>query len=52
MELNLQIVELQLKPQPSTPPEVKEQCAIVITAAIAKVNNAVKDYIRLFEESF
>ena len=52
LKLNLQIVELQLKTQPSTPPEVKEKCASVITTAITEVNSAVTDYTKLFEQLF
>lgn len=52
LELNLQIVELQLKAQPSTPPEVREQRANTITVAIAKVNNVVTDNTKLFEQLF
>jgi len=52
LELNLQIAELQLKAQPSTPSEVKEQRASAITKGIAEINNAVKDYTWLFEGSF
>lgn len=52
MELNLQMVELQLKVQPSTPLEVKEQRAVEITTIIAVVNSAVTYYTKLFEQSF
>ncbi len=52
LELNLQISKLQLKAQPSTPPEIKEQRTSAITTTIAKVNNIVKDCTKLFEESF
>lgn len=52
LELNLQIVELQLKAQSSTPLEVKDQRASTITIVIPKVNSAMKDYTNLFGESF
>lgn len=52
LKLNLQIDELQLKAQPSTLPEVKEQHTSTITTTIAKVNSATTDYTNLFEESF
>jgi len=41
-----------LKVQPSMLLEIKEQRANAITTAITEVNNEVKDYTRLFEESF
>jgi len=41
LELNLQIVELQLKPQPSTPPEVRDQHANTIIARLDEIGNAV-----------
>jgi len=31
---------------------VREQCAITITTGIEEIINAVKDYTKLFEESF
>lgn len=46
------IVELQLKVQPSTLLEIKEQCTSAITMAIGEVHITIKDCIRLFEESF
>lgn len=52
LELNLQIAELQLKAQPSTPPKVKKQCTSTITTTIAEVNGAVKDCTKLFKELF
>ena len=52
LELNLQIVELQLKAQPSTPPEVREQCANVITSGMEEINSVVRDCTRMLEESF
>lgn len=49
LELNLQISELQLKVQPSTPPEVKEKDTSTSTKGIADTNSAVKEYTKLFE---
>lgn len=40
LELNLQITELQLRAQPSTPPEVKEQHTSIVTTTIAAVDSA------------
>jgi len=47
--MNFQIEKLQLKAQPSTLPEVKEQRFITITTTIVEVNSAVRDYTMLFE---
>ena len=52
LELNLQIADLQLKTQPSTPPEVKEQRTTTVTEAIAAIDSVVVDYTQLFEQSF
>jgi len=52
LELNLQIVELRLKAQPSTPPEVREQCADAITSGMEEINSAVKDCTKMLEELF
>jgi len=52
LELNLNIIELQLKAQPSTLLEVKEQRATAVTEAIAAVNSEVVDCTQLFEQSF
>jgi len=49
LELNLQITELQLRAQRSTPPEVKEQRATIITEAVTAVESAVADCTQLFE---
>lgn len=51
LELNLQITELQLRAQPSTPLEVREQCARAITAGLEEIGGAVQDYTRMLEES-
>lgn len=52
MELNLKIVELQLKAKPSIPLEVKEYSTIMITTVIVGVNSVVIDYTKSFEQSF
>jgi len=49
LELNLQIKECQLRAQPSTPPEVKEQWVTAVTKAVVAVENAVVDCTQLFE---
>jgi len=41
MELNLQITELQLSSQPSTPPEVREQRVTTVTTTITVVDGPV-----------
>jgi len=41
LELNLQIIELRLKAQPSTPREVREQRASAITAGMEEIGGAV-----------
>lgn len=52
LELNLQIIELELKAQPSTPLEVKEQWAIVIVEVVTMVDSSVAESMQLFEQSF
>ena len=52
LELNLQIVELRLKVQPSTTPEVREQRANTITSGMKEISGAVKDCTKMLEESF
>lgn len=52
LELNLQIVELHLKPQPSTPPEVREQRANAITTRLDEISSAVWDCTNILKESF
>lgn len=52
LELNLQIIELQLKAQPSTPPKVKEQQATTITEVVAAIDNAIADCTQLFKQLF
>jgi len=48
-ELNLKITELELRAQPSTPLEVKEQRTTAVKDAVAAVDVAVKDCTALFE---
>jgi len=52
LELNLQIIELQLKAQPSTLLEVKEQRVTIITKAVAVVDSVIADCTQLFEQLF
>jgi len=50
-ELNLKIVELELKAQPSTLPEVREQRDTTVKDIVVVVDSAVKDCTALFEQS-
>lgn len=52
LELNLQITELWLKVQPSTPAEVREKCASTITAGLDEIGSAVQHCTNMLEESF
>ena len=52
LESNLQIVELQLKAQPSTPPKVKEKRTTMVTIVIETVDSEVTDCMKLFEQLF
>lgn len=52
LALNLQIAELQLKAQSSTPPEVREQCAISVTLGMEEISNVVRDCTRILEGLF
>jgi len=49
--LNLKIINLELKAQPSTPPEVKEKHKATIKDVVATVDVIVKNFITLFEKS-
>lgn len=49
-ELNMEIIELQLKSQPSTPLEVREQCGVAIKEGMATVDVVVVDCTTLFEQ--
>lgn len=51
MELNLKMAELQLKAQPSTPPEIREQQELAVKDVVAVMENIVKDCTTLFEQS-
>lgn len=51
LELNLQIVELQLRAQPFTPPEVREQCAHAIQTGLEEIERAVKDCTAMLDQS-
>jgi len=52
LELNLHIAKLRLKAQPSTPLEVREQHANVITTGTKEINSVVKNCTKILEESF
>ena len=52
LELNLQIIDLWLKVQPSTPSEVREQHASAITVGLEEISSVVRDCTRMLEESF
>jgi len=52
MDLNLKIVELWLKAQPSTPPEVREQRVGDIQKGLGEIEQAVQSCTTLLEESF
>ena len=52
LELNLQIAELYLKAQPSTPPKIKEQRTNTVTTTTSVVDNIVANCMQLFEQSF
>ena len=51
LELNLQIIELQLKVQPSTPPEVREQLVGAITTRLEGMGGLVWDCTSMLEEA-
>ena len=51
LELNLQIAELQLKVQPSSPLEDREQRARAIQTRLEEIRQAVQNFAML-EESF
>ena len=50
-ELQLQISELQLKLQPTTPPKVREQCEATIKANMNTLEDAIKGCSQLFEKT-
>jgi len=51
LELSLQIVELKLQVQPSTPPEVTEQCKSIIYSAWEMITLSMKECIDLLAQS-
>ena len=52
LELNLHIIELRLKAQPSTPPEVKEQCVSVIQLGLEEIGWAVQECTGMLDQAF
>jgi len=48
-ELNLKIIDLELKPQPSTPLEAREKCEVVVKDVVVVVDAIMVDYTTLFE---
>ena len=50
LELNLQIVEMRLKAQPSTPVEAREQCTNAITSGMDGINSVVSDCTKMLED--
>lgn len=51
LELNLQIAKLRLKTQPSTPPEVREQCPSAITLGLEEMGSVVRDCTNMLEDA-
>ena len=51
LEINLQIVDLWLKAQPSTPPEVREQCTNTIVAWMEEIGGAAHDCTNMLEQA-
>lgn len=49
LDQNLQIVELQLKAQPSTLLQIREQCTTSVTIEMVTVDSVVEDYMQIFE---
>ncbi len=52
LELNLQVVELQLKAQPSTLPDIREHRTTIVITTMVVVESAVTNCMKLFEQSF
>ena len=52
LELNLYIVELRMKVQPSTPSEVKEQRVSMIQTGVEEIGRAVQDYTGMLDQAF
>lgn len=51
LELNVQIAELRLKAQPSTPPKVREKCHHTIQLGLEVIEHTVQDCMRLLDQS-
>lgn len=51
LELNLQIAELRVKVQPSTPLKVKEKCHCTIQLGLEVIEHVVQDYMGLLDQS-
>jgi len=51
LELNLQIVELWLKEQPSTPSEVREQHHRAIQSGLEVIEHVVQEFMGLLDQS-
>lgn len=51
LELNLQIVKLRLKAQPSTPLEIREQCASTIKIGMEEIGAALHNYTDVLEQA-
>ena len=51
LELNLQIAKLQLKVQPSTPPEIREQHTSAIAAGMEDIGGAVHECMNMLEQA-
>lgn len=52
LELNLYITELQLKAQPSTPSEIREQPSNSIATGLEEIGGAVCDCTDMLEHAF
>ena len=50
-EHEAQILELQIRITPESPPEVREQCRADIQASAAKISNTVSSTSKLLEDS-
>ena len=51
LELNLHIAELQMKAQPSTALEIREQCTNAIVVGMEEIGGEVRDYTNMLEEA-
>lgn len=51
LKLNLQIIELRLEAQPSTPLKVRGKCASAIIVRLEEIGGAVRDCTNILEES-